>query len=254
LIAGTLAAVTGAALSSRLGVAGTLVGTGFISLISGTAATVYEHSVERGRVAVRNRLSALEENGGLNRLKSARVPSTDETRPLSYETPVAAADGGHGRVRSYLAGLVHSPGRRWAMAGAGALATFVLALGIVTVIEVAHGSSLSGSGHRTTLGQAFSDSGHSTPQDQRRSPTPSSTPSGSTPSGSVPPSGSPSSSPSSSDSSSPSDSPSSSSPSTTPSTTPSQQSTQPSTTAPSTSAPTQTPSSSTPTPSPQPSN
>jgi hypothetical protein len=252
LIAGTLAAVTGAALSSRLGVAGTLVGTGFISLISGTAATVYEHSVERGRVAVRNRLSALEENGGLVRLKSTRVPSPDETRPLAPGAPAEPRE--HGRLRSYLTGLVHSPGRRWAMAGAGALATFVVALGIVTVIEVAHGSSLSGSGHRTTLGQAFSDSGHSTPQDQRRSPTPSGTPSGSTPSNSAPSSGSPSSSPSTSVSPSPSDSPTSSSPSTTPSTTPSQHSTQSTTTAPPTSAPTQTPSSPPATPSPQPSN
>jgi len=209
LIAGSLAAVTAAALSSRLGVAGTLVGAAVISLVSGAAATVYEHSVERGRAAVRNRLSGLEITG---------KDKTETTRSPRVAT------------RGRLGALLHSPGRRWALAGVGALATFVVAIGLVTAIEAVHGKSLSGNG-QTTLGQAFSESHHSTPQPDKQ---PTKTPSSSTsPSGS--PSSNPSSSPSSSTSGNPSNTPTSNSPATAPSTKPTTSA--PTTTTPPTSTP-----------------
>lgn len=145
LTAGTLAAVTAAALSSRLGVAGTLAGTGLVSLVSGAAATVYEHSVERGRAAMRKAVD------GFHPPRPLADRPAERTRSPRLES---------GSTR-----------RRWALAGAGALATFAVAIGIITGIEAADGQALSGKGHHTTLGAAFGGSHHRITHQQNRPPT-----------------------------------------------------------------------------------
>ncbi|HVX46335.1 MAG TPA: hypothetical protein VHC49_20755 [Mycobacteriales bacterium] len=137
LIVGALAAVTAAALSARLGVAGTLAGTAAVSIISGVASAVYEHSAKRTRAAVETARSRIADQ----RQSTARTPRPDETAVIS------------------------TPRRRWAYAGAGALATFLVAVGIITSIELIHGKPLSGSGSGTTITRAFEQHG-------RRSPTP----------------------------------------------------------------------------------
>lgn len=161
LLAGTLAAVTAAALSSRLGVAGTLAGTGLVSLVSGAAATVYEHSVERGRVAMRKAVDGFYPPRPLTDEPAEQTEQTEQTRSPRI------------RVGS---------GRRWALAGAGAIATFAVAVGIVTGIEVADGQSLSGTGHQTTLGSAFSGSRHKSTHEDRQPTAPPSSHSTGTPS------------------------------------------------------------------------
>lgn len=193
LIAGALAAVTGAALSARLGVAGTLVGTAAISIISGIASAVYEHSVRRTRVAVVNaraKLSDLQSSISTRRIEPDGSPTADE-----LGDPEPARPSFWTRI----------PRRRLIYAGAGALATFVLAIGIITSIELIHGKPLSGSGHgTTTISRAFESggSGQKRPANPPASDTPSPSssntpsPSPSTPKDGADPSGQPSQSPS----------------------------------------------------------
>ncbi len=200
LAAGALAAVTAAALCSRLGVAGTLVGTGVISLVSGAASVIYQRSLERTRTVVSSTRQKITDNG-LSMTRVLRVdhdpaghhqPGTADQPTEQFAVPTEESDaaaeaeqtgprGVWASLRSYL----HSPRRRWVIAGAGALLTFVVALGAVAGLELLRGESLSGQAHGTTVGAIFGGGGasHHHPAPAHPAPTTSSS---TTPSPSAP--------------------------------------------------------------------
>lgn len=249
LAAGALAAVTAAALCARLGVAGTLIGTGVVSLVSGASSVIYQRSLERTRTVVSTTRQMISDNG-LSMTRVLRVNRSADDSPDTADQPTeqfpvhdavhdaeAEATGPRGvwaSLRSYL----HSPRRRWVIAGAGALLTFVVALGAVAGLELLRGESLSGQAHGTTVGAIFGGGGatHNHPAPAHPVPTTSSS---STPSPSAPGSPAPShstvpKSPTATPTQSPTQSPSTS-------TTPSPSGQAPTTTAPSPTAPTPTP-------------
>ncbi len=200
LAAGALAAVTAAALGSRLGVAGTLVGTAVISLVSGAASVLYQRSLERTRSVVVSTKQRIADNGvSVTRVLRVERGTTDEPErgagdqateqfPVDADGSDAAAnEHGPRGVWSTLRSYVHSPGRRWVLAGAGALLTFVVALGVVAGLELLRGESLSGQAHGTTVGAIFGGGTGNHPAPVRPAPTTSGS---STPSAPVAPSGS----------------------------------------------------------------
>lgn len=201
VFASSLAAVTGAFLASRLGVYGTVIGVGVISLFTTLGTDIYLRSLDRTRqMAVRSRVRTIEvpgsnpaaETAELPRaFETAELPRVAETADVSHRSETAArasiaGPAADGQPTVAFAGLpadadqagdeatamlpaegpadeqdgdpAANAGRsRWTPArisliAAGALASFVLALLVITGIESVSGSSLSGGG-RTTLGE-----------------------------------------------------------------------------------------------------
>lgn len=261
IVAGALAAVTAAILASQLGVAGTVVGTAVISVVSGFASTIYQRSIERTKGAVvtaRDKgADALRErgiDGGLlPRLgRAAPNSATDatgaETAPGSVPAPDEEPDESGAARESFWRRLVESPRRRWAVAAAGTGATFVLALAIVTGIELGRGAPLSTSGSGsggTTLSELVDagSTGAAAPSGHHPGNSPSSAPSTPAPSGPSAPSQSPSTSPTPGGhaSGAPSGSPAPTTPAPAPSATASTQSGTPSSSPPPSPAPTTAP-------------
>lgn len=203
VLASSLAAVTGAFLASRLGVYGTVIGVGVISLFSTIGTDIYVRSLDRTRqIAVRSRIRTIEPPGSdpaaetaelRGAVETAELPRIADTADVSHRSetvdrssttrtaaddhPTVAfagvptdADRAGGEPGTMLPAEGHlaadgkdrevaidSVRRRWTPARvsfivAGALASFVLALLVITGIESVSGSNLSGSG-RTTLGE-----------------------------------------------------------------------------------------------------
>jgi hypothetical protein len=102
--AGAMAAITGAFIGSRLGVAGTAIGAGIVSVISSVGAVVYEYWLDRTGQSV------------LSRLPVSREPRATH----ALMRPSAAAR------------------RRAALTIVLPLRLFALALAVVTGVEVLH--------------------------------------------------------------------------------------------------------------------
>lgn len=128
LAGGALAAVTAAALGSRLGVAGTLVGAALASVVAGVAGTLYTGSIKATSARVR------------------RIWRTEDGTVVQEQVSPVSATGGRGRRGWWTVGGV--------VAGAvvSAVATFAIAMGIVTGAEMTSGQSLDGR-TGTTLGR-----------------------------------------------------------------------------------------------------
>ena len=153
---GALAAVTTAALGSRLGYAGTLAGAGIASVLAAFASTLYTRGLERTRDGVKKIV-----------LRDADGETTVITVPVDDETetalqPTSEPDGVSRRRRAWRRPLAVIGG-----VVATAAVTFVVAMGLVTGWEFGTGKSLDG-GKGTTIGRASSD---------RPTPTPTPTPS-----------------------------------------------------------------------------
>lgn len=193
---GALAAVTAAALGSRLGVAGTLVGAAVASLIAGVAGALYTRGLERTRDGVK-KIVLRDSNGDTEVVtvveREADSDDHEQTTPLPAKAPKPAPKRTWTRPLAIVGGMV-----------ATAAVTFVLAIGVITGWEFSTGTSLNGE-QGTTIGQARKQ-----PTAQKPSSSPSSTPSSS-------PTEQPSQTPSSTPSETPTQSPTpSESPSTTP--------------------------------------
>ncbi|MFT4295447.1 MAG: hypothetical protein QM582_08550 [Micropruina sp.] len=148
---GALAAVTTAAVGSRLGVAGTLAGAAIASVLAAFASTLYTKGLEHTRDGVKK--IVLRDGGG-----KAKEVAVDEPAPA--------------RKRGW--------GRRTAIAG-GMLATaavsFVVAMGLVTGWEFSTGQSLDGR-NGTTISQVGTKKAASKPTPSASAtPTASATPS-----------------------------------------------------------------------------
>jgi hypothetical protein len=89
VLASSLAAVTGAFLASRLGVYGTVIGVGVISLFSTIGTDIYVRSLDRTRqMAARSRIRTIELPGSNPAAQTAELPRAVETAEL----PLVAAD------------------------------------------------------------------------------------------------------------------------------------------------------------------
>lgn len=129
VLASSLAAVTGAFLASRLGVYGTVIGVGVVSLFSTIGTDIYVRSLDRTRqMAARSKAwtTALSRTGPA--VEDAEPPRIPGSKPSQWTKA------------------------RILFVAAGAIASFALAFVVVTGIESVSGSSLSGGG-RTTLGE-----------------------------------------------------------------------------------------------------
>lgn len=202
IVGGALAAMTAAALGSRLSLAGTVVGAAFASVVAALASALYTASLRRTTRGVSTVIARVRPTS------SGGSPAADSGTTSLDDTPVEPAAPSRRRVG-------------WKQVLIGALLMFVAAALVLTGIELATGRALSG-GTGTTVSQmaepgtrpslAPTDPATPTPS---ASATPSAEPSGSS---SAPASSEPSAGPLPSTSEAPSGTPSGT-PSSTPSST-----------------------------------
>ncbi len=162
---GALAAITTAALGSRLGYAGTLTGAGIASVLAAFASTLYTKGLEHTREGVKKMV--LRDADG----RPAVVDIPDEAfEDAEDELPAGSSAPRRRRSR-----------RPWMVFGgmlATAAVTFVVAMGIVTGWEFGTGKTLDGQ-KGTTIGQVSNRRAVPKPVSSASSkPAPSVTPSG----------------------------------------------------------------------------
>jgi hypothetical protein len=178
VLGGALAAMTAAFLGSRLSVAGTVVGAAVASITAAVAGSLYTASLRTTRERVRTVWQGRVQGSALpTRLEStgSRNLSSTTDAPAQPSAPVAVAS-------SHL---------NWRTVLIGALAAFALAAVVLTGVELATGSSLSGGGG-TTISQV-TEPRRSAPQQDA---TPSAAPSSASPSATATTSPTPSTAPS----------------------------------------------------------
>ena len=145
VLGGALAAMTAAALGSRFGVEGTIIGTALASVVAAVATAFYTASLRRTSETVRVVLARRPGDAGLASRPTTPLVSRGSTAvaPGSLSSPAGTAD------RST------RPSRRRAIlvrSVVGALATFALAAGALTMYEALAGQAVSG-GSGTTFSQ-----------------------------------------------------------------------------------------------------
>ena len=167
VVGGALAAMTAAALGSRFGVEGTITGTALASVVAAIAGSVYTASLRRTsetvRTAVAKRITHAA--GTENRVTAAKpVPKgSTAVAPDSPPSPAAPAD------------LSAKASRRKAIVVrslVGAVATFAVAAGGLTMYEAIAGQALSG-GSGTTFSQAQQGGREDRPTEKKKAPAPS---------------------------------------------------------------------------------
>jgi hypothetical protein len=147
--ASALAAVSSAVVASFFGMAGTLIGAALASVIATVSTTVYTESLRRT-------------NDGLKRVLIAR-PAAASAQESAQEPPAPRTLPTHLDPRRAPAKL---RGPRWSRVAVYAVAVFVVAMGIVTGIEVIGQkpvSALVGNSHSsgtTTIGELTNASSH----------------------------------------------------------------------------------------------
>src|SRR4051794_1229156 len=151
LIGGSLAAAPAAAIGSRLGVVGTIVGAALVSVVSAVAGALYTQSLRRTHELIRAR----ETLGARERLAMvgavARRPTLrDEPHPDTQEIEAAVEDA----TPSIWTRVT------WKHVAATAVAFFVITALVVTGTELLTGRSLDGSS-RTTVSDVLKTSGSS---------------------------------------------------------------------------------------------
>lgn len=137
---GALAAVTTAALGSRLGYAGTLAGAGIASVLAAFASTLYTKGLEHTREGVR-KIVLRDSEGRPTVVSVPEEAFDDEADTASPAAPSAGRRRGSRRPWMVFGGMVVT-----------AAATFVVAMGLVTGWEFGTGKTLDGK-TGTTIGQ-----------------------------------------------------------------------------------------------------
>ena len=160
VMGGALAAMTAAALGSRLGAEGTLVGAALASVIAAVASALYTASLRRTSAAVRGALGGRRARAAATTVPSAPVPTG------STALPSPAGAGRTSRRRTLVLSSV-----------LGAVAIFALAGVSLTLYEAIAGQALSG-GDGTTFSQVREEtSGDRPTEDRSPAPTDSAEPS-----------------------------------------------------------------------------
>jgi hypothetical protein len=143
VLGGALAAMTAAAIGSRLGAAGTIIGAAAASVVAAVAGALYTASLRHTHAKVRTVWSGR---------WSAGIPGTVET--ISDRPNATAANAGPQHIAPRRRGPLF-PGRLrfpWKPAAAGALLAFGIAAATLTGLELISGHALSG-GEGTTVTQ-----------------------------------------------------------------------------------------------------
>lgn len=148
-----MAAATAAALGAKLGVAGTVIGAAFTSLIINVGGKLYGETLQRTKHGVSGVLSRQ------NRSGSQTVGKTDEPKAGGRHEVTQTTKAVSGRDASDGANPARlmspkGPGgrRRWTIIAISTLASFALAAVVVTMVEAATGRGLDGS-ETTTIGR-----------------------------------------------------------------------------------------------------
>ncbi|HXQ63006.1 MAG TPA: hypothetical protein VN796_11785 [Acidimicrobiales bacterium] len=143
ILASAVAALAAAAAASVFGVKGTLIGAAIGAAVATTVASLVAQSAARAHGFLKQPIGAGRPPSGIERVEAHR--------PRGATGP-SATEGGTAGTRA-------DAQRRWRwalMAAASALGAFVLALGLVTVVELSAGRSLSsifgGPASGTTVG------------------------------------------------------------------------------------------------------
>lgn len=192
ILGGALAAMTAAALGSRLSVAGTVVGAAIASIIAAIAGSLYTASLQHTREKVRTVWTG---RTGADDVPTAIEVVRDELPPTSAWAPAqpSAPDAAVQPAATEAAWMQHSsaqapqtgekgwpphPARRranWSSILVGALAAFAIAGATLTGFELISGHALSG-GDGTTIQQVSEATGESSPPKQQESTKPSASP------------------------------------------------------------------------------
>jgi hypothetical protein len=163
LIGGSLAAATAAALGSRLGVVGTIVGAALVSVVSAVAGALYTQSLRRTQELIRAR----EMLGARERLAKvgavARRPTLRGATEADTQEIEAAVEDATPSIWSRVT---------WKGVAAAAGVFFVITALVVTGTELLTGRSLDGES-RTTVGDVFKggSSGTSDQSPTKQAPT-----------------------------------------------------------------------------------
>jgi hypothetical protein len=158
VLGGALAAMTAAFLGSRLSVAGTVVGAAVASIVAAVAGSVYTASLRSTRERVRTVWQG--------RVSGSAVPATVETTGSRDPGTSGEAPAQPSAPQRDLAAV--SAGVSWRTVLVAAFAAFALAAVVLTGVELATGSALSG-GSGTTVSQVT--------EPRPATPTPDATPS-----------------------------------------------------------------------------
>ncbi|MGH3470205.1 MAG: hypothetical protein ACRDQF_21005 [Thermocrispum sp.] len=172
VLAAALAAITAAFVGSRLGVYGTVIGAGVISLATTVGGELYLRSLDRTKhAALRTKEAAMARaartTAVLPTTRTLAAPPADGPPATTAATEAAAEAERDDRE---LVGPEPAPrrGLRWPVLAAGALAAFVLGMAAVTGIELITGNSLSGDDGRTISNVLGGRSGHEPEQQQEQ--------------------------------------------------------------------------------------
>ncbi|CDR05965.1 hypothetical protein [Streptomyces iranensis] len=157
-----LAAVAAAVLASKLGVYGTILGAGVVSVVATAGGTVFQHLFRRTGEQIKE-VRVQTRPTGHRRYGGPAEPVTPPPAPAPGEYGEPTTHGARPRVR-----------RRHAV---GAAAVFVAAMSVITGIEMFSGGPVSNVWGENRTGTTVSDSVHgssgskSTPGPSRRDPT-----------------------------------------------------------------------------------
>ena len=145
LVAGSAAAVCGAWLASRVGLAGTVVGAGVVSALVTVLSAVYAHGARRASERLAQRLDAVRTRGPLPASYAADTPAVGSSFGDAGDVGLAADTDAMVHTNPLLLPpfeLEDTHGYRWGRIALAALVVFVLGMGAVTVVELVAGHPL----------------------------------------------------------------------------------------------------------------
>ncbi|MFI6421021.1 hypothetical protein ACIBG6_26890 [Streptomyces sp. NPDC050842] len=177
-----LAAVIAAKLASTLGVYGTIVGAGMISIIATCGGPLFQHLFKRTGEQVRDATAAAKPKGRQVPFPAARPAGDEDRRTMMLGTiarPGAyAVPGGEQTDEEFGAATTHGTRvRGWKRPAIAAALVFGVTMGGITAYELVSGQDFSGTQGTTTFGSVVrGSSGQDAPD---RGETPAPTPSGS---------------------------------------------------------------------------
>jgi hypothetical protein len=176
IVAGALASLSAAVVASFFGVAGTLIGTAVVSIISSVAAALYTGLLGKTQGLVQRTTTVLRVSPPTSEDHKAPPPGP-AVGPEAAPGTAGPSDGHAGRPVP-----PGSPVRRWAVIGGAAVLIFAITIGVVTGIEAAIKEPIAtalGVRHRgeasTSVGVAVNRAGGGSGTTQSSVPSPSST-------------------------------------------------------------------------------
>ncbi|MFE0733487.1 hypothetical protein [Streptomyces sp. NPDC058855] len=170
-----LAAVIAAKLASTLGVYGTIVGAGVISVIATCGGPVFQHLLKRTGEQVRDATAAVKPKPRQpgRRTARGRRPAEPERADARALVPGAVAPGGLPADGTFGRATTHGTRMRgWKRPALAAALVFGVTMGGITAYELVSGEDFGGTKGRTTFGSVVRGGGDSGPDTSGRDGTP----------------------------------------------------------------------------------